>query len=84
MATKKEFIATNLSLRRRFAERWKSQNIAFIWLAGSALAALCAALFVPRARELFLLAPTHAADIGVWAIAAVATLAWLALVKRCV
>lgn len=75
-------IAMNLSLRRRFAERQKGQNVAFVWLGAAALAALCAVLFVPQARELFLLAPTRAADLVVWAIAGLAAFGWMALVKR--
>ncbi len=74
-------ILTNRSLTRSLVLDRRSANPALGWIVATAVIALCVVLFVPAARDLFVLARPHALDLAVCAAAGLMAITWMELLK---
>jgi Ca2+-transporting ATPase len=74
-------ILASRSGRRTALETLREPNPALWWIAGGALAALAAAIYVPAAAAVFRFAPLTAGEIGVAAAAGLAGVLWYELWK---
>jgi Ca2+-transporting ATPase len=81
VATNLSLIFTNRSLDRTFLGGFRVPNPAVTWLISAALLMLGAVVSVPALRELFQLAPLHATDLLVCAVAALVAFVWMDVLK---
>jgi P-type Ca2+ transporter type 2C len=82
IVTNLALIITNRSLTRSAWTDWWAPNPALRWLGAGALAILATILYVPPIRDLFRMSRPHADDAIVIVVAAIASLAWMEIVKR--
>ena len=75
-------IVTNRSLTRSVLEQWRTPNRMLAVLGAGALVLLAVVLFVPVLRDLFRMAVPHTDDLLVVAVAGLASLIWMEIVKR--
>jgi magnesium-transporting ATPase (P-type) len=74
-------ILTNRSLARSLVFDRRSVNPALGWIVGTAVVALGVVLFVPAARDLFVLGRPHALDLAVCAAAGLMAITWMERLK---
>jgi Ca2+-transporting ATPase len=74
-------ILTNRSLARSLVFDRRSVNPALGWIVGTAVVALGVVLFVPAARDLFVLGRPRALDLAVCAAAGLMAITWMELLK---